>query len=419
MKSLSLAGQPAYAAGMDTTDTHQRAVNAAVIAGCVVAFISFGFAATFGVFLRPMSADLGWGREVFSLSMAIQALCWGITQPLAGMVADRYGSARVLVFGAVLASAGFAMRGFVTDPTTFVATGVIVGIGTGAAAFQIVIIALGKVVSPERRSFIMGLGTASASAGMFVAAPISVFIMSVVGWQMAIYMIAASFLLILPMVLFIARVSAPTVTAGNSQFGAAIAGAFQDRSYVLLFLGFFVCGFHVAFIQNHLPAYIEDAGLAPALGAWSLALIGLFNIAGSFMSGWAGQRMSKKWALSSIYISRAVVIGLFILAPLSPGSVYVFSAAMGILWLSTVPLTTALVAQTQGLTYLATLGGLVFLSHQVGAFIGAWLGGRIFDSFGDYMPMWWAAIALGLLAALLHLPIRETPGPLALAEQKR
>ena len=404
---------------MDTTDTHQRAVNAAVIAGCVVAFISFGFAATFGVFLRPMSADLGWGREVFSLSMAIQALCWGITQPLAGMVADRYGSARVLVFGAVLASAGFAMRGFVTDPTTFVATGVIVGIGTGAAAFQIVIIALGKVVSPERRSFIMGLGTASASAGMFVAAPISVFIMSVVGWQMAIYVIAASFLLILPMVLFIARVSAPTVTAGNSQFGAAIAGAFQDRSYVLLFLGFFVCGFHVAFIQNHLPAYIEDAGLAPALGAWSLALIGLFNIAGSFMSGWAGQRMSKKWALSSIYISRAVVIGLFILAPLSPGSVYVFSAAMGILWLSTVPLTTALVAQTQGLTYLATLGGLVFLSHQVGAFIGAWLGGRIFDSFGDYMPMWWAAIALGLLAALLHLPIRETPGPLALAEQKR
>lgn len=398
-----------------TDQSDSPAVTAAIWAGCVIAFISFGFAATFGVFLRPMSEALGWPREVFSLSLAIQAMCWGITQPLAGMVADRYGSGRVLVFGAVVAAAGFALRGFVIDPTVFVLSGVIVGVGTGAAAFQIVIIALGKVVAPARRSFILGLGTASASAGMFIAAPASVFLIGQIGWQNAILFIAGSFLLILPMAIFVNRVSVPTVVAGNSRFGYAIKSAFADRAYVLLFTGFFVCGFHVAFMQTHLPAYITDAGLSPALGAWSLALIGLFNIAGSFLSGWSGQRFSKKRVLSGIYFTRAVVITLFILAPLSPGSIYIFSAAMGLLWLSTVPLTTALVAQTQGVAYLSTLGGLVFLSHQSGAFLGTWLGGRIYDIYGDYTPMWWAAVVLGLLATLLHLPIRETPGPLAKA----
>ncbi|MGJ8623769.1 MAG: MFS transporter [Yoonia sp.] len=401
---------------METDTPQSAAVTAAIYAGCVIAFVSFGFAATFGVFLRPMSEALGWPREVFSLSMAIQALCWGITQPLAGMVADRFGSGRVLAVGAVIAALGFALRGLVIDPTVFVLSGVIVGVGTGAAAFQIVIIALGKVVSPARRSFILGLGTASASAGMFVAAPMSVYLMGLVGWQNAILVIAASFLLILPMSVFVHRVSIPTVLAGQSRFGHAIKTAFSDRAYVLLFVGFFVCGFHVAFIQTHLPAYITDLGLAASLGAWSLALIGLFNIAGSFLSGWSGQRMSKKRVLSGIYLARAIVIALFILAPISPGSIYVFSAAMGLLWLSTVPLTTALVAQTQGLAYLSTLGGLVFLSHQTGAFLGSWLGGRIYDLSGSYEPMWWAAIVLGLLAALIHIPIRETPGPLALSQ---
>ncbi|WP_108814904.1 MFS transporter [Loktanella sp. Alg231-35] len=397
------------------TPTQSPAITAAIYAGCVIAFISFGFAATFGVFLRPMSEALGWPREVFSLSVALQAICWGITQPLAGMVADRYGSGRVLVFGAIVAAIGFAIRGFVIDPYIFIWSGVVVGIGTGAAAFQIVIIALGKVVAPAKRSFILGLGTASASAGMFIAAPMSIFLMERIGLQNAILAIAASFLFILPMAIFVNRVSVPTVEAGNSRFGYAIKSAFQDRAYVLLFTGFFVCGFHVAFIQTHLPAYITDEGLAASLGAWSLSLIGLFNIAGSFLSGWSGQRMSKKRVLSGIYFTRAIVISLFILAPLTPGSIYIFSAAMGLLWLSTVPLTTALVAQTQGIAYLSTLGGLVFLSHQSGAFLGTWLGGRIYDIYGHYGPMWWAAVALGLLATLMHLPIRETPGPLAKA----
>jgi len=389
------------------------AVTAAIYAGCVIAFVSFGFAATFGVFMRPVSEALGWPRSVFALSMAVQAICWGLTQPLAGMAADRFGSARVLAVGAILASLGFVVRGTVIDPNLFIWSGVIVGIGTGCAAFQIVIIALGKVVAPAKRSFILGLGTASASAGMFLAAPMSVFLIGLIGWQSSILVIAASYLFILPMAVFVNRVSVPTVEAGQSRFGYAIKSAFQDRAYVLLFTGFFVCGFHVAFIQTHLPAYIEDAGLASSLGAWSLALIGLFNIAGSFLSGWSGQRYSKKRVLSGIYIARAIVIALFVLAPLTPGSIYVFSAAMGILWLSTVPLTTALVAQTQGVAYLSTLGGLIFLGHQSGAFLGTWLGGRIFDSFGSYEPMWWAAIVLGVLASLIHLPIRETPGPLA------
>lgn len=392
----------------------QGRVRPAIVAGCLVAFVGFGFAATFGVFLRPMSQDLGWGREVFSLSMAIQALCWGLTQPIAGMVADRFGTARVLAFGAIVSALGFYLRGAVIDPGVFVASGVIVGIGTGACSFPVVIIALGKVVSAAQRSFVLGLGTAAASTGMLVAAPLSNQLMARFGWQTSILIIAASFLLILPALLFIARVSRPTARGADGPgFGSAIRMAFADRAYVLLFFGFFVCGFHVSFIQTHLPAYIADKGMGASIGAWSLGLIGLFNIAGSFASGWSGQRYSKKRVLSAIYLARAIIITGFILVPISPASIYVFSALMGILWLSTVPLTTGLVAQTQGLTFLSTLAGLVFMSHQTGAFIGAWLGGRIHDATGGYDAMWWAAIALGLLATLLHLPIRETPGPLA------
>lgn len=402
---------------MNDTSQDKTNIPAAIAAGCIVAFVGFGFAATFGVFLRPMSQDLGWGREVFSLSMAIQALCWGFTQPLAGMVADRYGTARVLAFGSVVSALGFFLRGAVIDPTVFVASGVIVGIGTGACSFPVVIVALGKLVTAEQRSFVLGLGTAAASTGMFIAAPLSSVLMTMLGWQASILVISASFLLILPALVFIARVSKPTVPeSGSGGFSYAIRTAFSDRSFTLLFFGFFVCGFHVAFIQTHLPAYIADVGLSPIIGAWSLALIGLFNIAGSFLSGWSGQKYSKKSVLSGIYFARAIVIGAFILTPISAASVYVFSAVMGLLWLSTVPLTTGLVAQTQGLRFLSTLAGVIFFGHQTGAFVGAWLGGRIYDLTSDYTPMWWAAIGLGLLATLLHIPIREQPGPLARAE---
>ena len=395
----------------------EPAILYAIIAGCVISFVSFGFSASFSVFLRPMSADLGWGREIFSLSLAIQALMWGVTQPLAGAYADKHGSTQVLAFGAVFAALGFALRGILLDETMFILTGFIVGIGTGACSFPVVIVALGKVVEAKQRSFILGLGTAAASAGMFAGAPIATTLIGTIGWGVAIFFVAASFLIILPLLIFVSRASEkPSPSREQLNTIQAIKTAFSDRSYTLLFFGFFVCGFHVQFIQTHLPAYITDEGLAPIIGAWSLALIGLFNIGGSFFSGWSGQIYSKPKLLSGIYASRAVVIALFIFTPLSGTSVLVFSAAMGILWLSTVPLTTGLIAQTQGLKFLSTLAGLVFFSHQVGGFLGAWLGGRLYDITGNYEAMWIAAILFGLAATIIHLPIKEQPGKLARAE---
>ena len=395
----------------------EPAILYAIIAGCVISFVSFGFSASFSVFLRPMSADLGWGREIFSLSLAIQALMWGVTQPLAGAYADKHGSTQVLAFGAVFAALGFALRGLLFDETMFILTGFIVGIGTGACSFPVVIVALGKVVEAKQRSFILGLGTAAASAGMFAGAPIATTLIGTIGWGIAIFFVAASFLIILPLLIFVSRASEkPSPLREKLNTIQAIKIAFSDRSYTLLFFGFFVCGFHVQFIQTHLPAYITDEGLAPIIGAWSLALIGLFNIGGSFFSGWSGQIYSKPKLLAAIYASRAAVIALFIFTPLSGTSVLVFSAAMGILWLSTVPLTTGLIAQTQGLKFLSTLAGLVFFSHQVGGFLGAWLGGRLYDLTGNYEAMWIAAILFGLAATIIHLPIKEQPGKLAQAE---
>ncbi len=383
-------------------------LNAAILAGCLIAFLSFGFSATFGVFLQPMSEDLGWGREIFSLSIAVQLLSWGITQPFAGMAADRYGTARVLAFGALFSAVGFFLRGWIVTPEVFIATGVIVGMGVGACSFQVVIAALGKVVDDRQRSFVMGLGTAAASFGMFAAAHASNAMIAAFGWQVSITLISLSFLAIFPFLIFIARVAKPTAPSGQpGALAAAIRAAFSDRSYVCLFLGFFVCGFHVAFIGTHLPAYIDDLGFAAQVGGWSLALIGLFNIAGSFASGWVGQNWSKRNSLSFLYTARAIVIAIFIMTPASPMSILVFSGVMGLLWLSTIPLTMALVAQTQGLKYLSTLVGMVFLSHQLGSFIGAWLGGRIYDLYADYTPMWWAAVGFGILAAIIHMPIRE------------
>ena len=383
-------------------------LNAAIVAGCLIAFLSFGFSASFGVFLQPMSEDLGWGREVFSLSIAVQFLAWGFTQPFAGAAADRLGTARVLAVGAVLSALGFFLRGWIVSPEVFVGTGIIVGMGTGACSFPVVIAALGKVVSERQRSFVMGLGTAAASFGMFAAAHASNAMIAAFGWQVSIMLISLSFLAILPVLFLIARVSKPSAPSGApGAMGAAIRAAFTDRSYVCLFLGFFVCGFHVAFIGTHLPAFISDLGFAAVIGGWSLALIGLFNIAGSFASGWVGQNWSKRNSLSFLYTARAIVIAIFIMTPASPMSILVFSAVMGLLWLSTVPLTMALVAQTQGLTFLSTLTGLIFMGHQVGSFIGAWLGGRIHDIYGDYTPMWWAAVGFGIMAAIIHMPIRE------------
>jgi len=404
---------------IDTNKGLNFQTTIAIAAGCFIAFVSFGFVASFGVFMTPMTSVLGWSREIFALAVAVATVCWGLTQPVAGMLADRYGAAWVIAFGAITAASGFIIRSQFVDPTVFIATGILVGIGTGACSFSLIIAAMGKIVETQRRSFILGLGTASASAGMFVAAPLSLVFIQSYGWQWSMVLIAISFLLVLPALLVIAPLSKGSVNGGSSDFSFALRTAFSDRSYLLLFFGFFVCGFHVSFIGTHLPAYIVDIGLSPEVGAWSLGLIGLFNIAGSLLSGWCGQVMSKKKALAFIYAARAVVILVFISSPISPMMIYLFSAVMGLLWLATVPLTTGLIAQTQGIKFLATLAGMVFMSHQIGGFMGAWLGGRIYDLYQDYTPMWWWAIGFGVLAAVLHMGINERPGKLANYQSKQ
>jgi MFS family permease len=403
---------------IDTNNGRNLQTTMAIAAGCFIAFVSFGFVASFGVFMTPITSILGWSREIFALAVAVATVCWGLTQPIAGMLADRYGAAWVIAFGAITAAFGFIIRSQFVDPTIFIATGVLVGIGTGACSFSLIIAAMGKIVNAQRRSFILGLGTASASAGMFVAAPLSLMFIQNYGWQWSMVLIAISFLLVLPALLVIAPLSKGSVNGGSNDFSFALKTAFSNRSYLLLFFGFFVCGFHVSFIGTHLPAYIVDIGLSPEVGAWSLGLIGLFNIAGSLLSGWCGQVISKKKALAFIYAARAVVILVFISSPISPMMIYVFSAVMGLLWLATVPLTTGLIAQTQGIKFLATLAGMVFMSHQIGGFMGAWLGGRLYGLYQDYTPMWWWAIGLGVLAAVLHMGIDERPGKLASYEPK-
>jgi MFS family permease len=401
----------------DVTTPWHRPVWLLILCGCLISIISFGARAGFGLFLGPISSQYGWGREVFALSIAIQNLVWGAASPLAGVIADRYGSGRVLTGGAVLYAAGLALMAYSSAPLTMhLSAGVLVGLGVAAASFAIVLAAFGRAVTPERRSLALGIGTASGSIGQFTLLPLGQSFIASYGWHTALLLIAAIVLLIVPL-------SAAVTGKGHAGAGTAqtireaFAEAFSHRSYVLLVFGFFVCGFHVGFIQVHLPAYITDQQLPAYVGANALALIGLFNIGGSFLTGYLGGRYSKRITLSGIYFLRAAAIAAFVLAPISEWSVYLFAASMGVLWLSTVPLTSGLVLQFFGLRYLASLFGFVFFGHQVGAFLGVWLGGRLYDLTQSYRIVWWIAVALGVFAGLIHLPIRERPVARLAAEQ--
>lgn len=389
----------------------------AIACGCLIGLLSFGPRSALGLFQLPILETRGWSREIFGLALAIQNLLWGAGQPIAGAVADRYGTARVLMGGGLLYALGIALSAWAPTPLWFhLSAGVLMGLGMSAASFAIVLAALGKRVPDEKRSMVFGISTASGSLGQFLFAPLGQALIADYGWQSAL-LVMAVMMLAIPVLAIALRGRPDTGAAGalvaEQTLTAAIREAFAHRSYVLLVIGFFVCGFHVAFITAHLPAYIDDVGVAPMYAAWALGLIGLFNVFGSLASGVIGQRYSKPHFLSWIYLARAVAFAAFVLLPASPATVLGFSAIIGVLWLSTVPPTSALVAIMFGPKYMATLMGIVFFNHQVGAFLGVWLGGRLYDQTGSYDVVWWLGVALGLLAAAVHWPIREAPAPRA------
>ena len=384
-----------------------RMTGFVIAAGCLLALFSFGLRSSFGLFLEPMSSTYGWGREIFAVAVALQNLLWGLAQPVAGAFADRYGSGRVLTIGALIYAAGlFVMAQSSTPALLTLSAGILVGLGVAGASFAIVLAAFTRLVSEDKRSWALGIGTAAGSAGQFFMVPLGQGFITAYGWSMALTLFGFIALIMVPCAA--ALTGRPSVMPQARQtVRAALGEAFRLPSYNYLTAGFFVCGFHVAFIQTHLPPYITDMGLDAGLAAWALALVGGANIVGAYTSGIMGGRFSKKYLLSSLYTARAAVIALFVLLPISEVTVLAFSVAIGLLWLSTVPLTSGLVAQFFGTQHMAMLFGIVFFSHQVGAFLGVWMGGYLFDETGSYDLVWWISVALGLFAALIHWPIRE------------
>ena len=384
-----------------------------LIVGCLISMVGFGVRSVLGLFLEPMTVANDWSRETFALAMAIQNLLWGIGLPFAGAIADRTGPVRVIIVGALIYAIGlWGMAQAEGPPALYLFGGILTGVGVAFTAFSLVLAAMARVVGPEKRSLALGLGTAAGSMGQIVFSPLSQGFIAAFGWNTALILLAASTLVLIPLGAALPNTASRKTEAHYDQsIGAAIREAVGHRGYVLLTAGFFVCGFHVAFITVHFPAYVRDLGLAAEVGAYSIALIGFFNIVGSLLSGAAGQRWSKKYGLSFIYFARSVVITGLLLAPVNEATIYLFASIMGLLWLSTIPLTTGIVAQVFGVRYMATLFGVVFLSHQIGSFLGVWLGGWIFDATGSYNPMWWAGVGFGLLAAAVHLPINEQPLP--------
>jgi predicted MFS family arabinose efflux permease len=393
---------------VNQTSAPPRLPVSIIVCGSLICLISVGVRAGFGLFLPAVSGDLGWGREVFALGIAIQNLVWGLGLPFFGIAADKWGSGRTIALGGLCYAAGVALMSATTTPLSFhLSAGLMVGLGLSGTGFGVVLAAMGKAAGPERRSLALGFGAAAGSLGQFTLVPVGQMLLAAYGWQTAFLLLAAISTLMLPLIWPLRSPPAARPVVGVQSLGAALAEARRHRGYCLLTCGYFVCGFHVAFISVHLPAYVVDKGLSPEIGAWALALVGLMNVAGSLLSGYVGGRWSKKNSLCVIYASRAVVFTVFVLTPTSVASVLGFAVVMGFLWLSTVPLTTAVVAQIFGPRYMATLVGIVFLSHQLGSFSGVWLGGYLYDATGSYDAVWWLGVVLAVTAALLHWPIDE------------
>ncbi len=389
--------------------TNWRTPLVILLAGCVILTLAMGVRHTGGLFLQPMTASQGWSRETFSFAFALQNLIWGLGSPFAGALADRHGVGRTVLGAAVLYVIGLVLMAYSATPLAFnLSAGVLVGLGLSGTTFAVIMGVIGRHTTPERRSLALGIASAGGSFGQFAVLPVGQMLISTYGWQSALVLLAAGVGLIAPLAYAMADGHKPSAGTGQS-VAQALREAGGERSFHYLFWGYFVCGFQTAFIMLHLPSFVVDAGFSANIGMTAVALIGLFNIFGSFFFGWGGGRYSKKNLLAIIYALRAVAIAIFLLFPLSTATVWIFAAAMGLLWLGTVPLTNGLIAQIFGLRYMSMLTGVVFLGHQLGAFLGVWLGGRIFDETGSYLLAWLIAIGLSIVAALCSWPINEKP----------
>ena len=411
------------------TDTKPSIFTPVLLVGCVIILLSFAVRASFGVFQIPIADEFGWLRAEFSLAIAIQNLAWGIGQPIFGAIAEKIGDRRAIVLGGLTYAAGMVLSGMSTTPLEHQAYAWLVGFGIAGTGFGVILAGVGRASSGENRSMSLAIATAAGSAGQVFGAPVAEWLLGMMSWQMVFFTFAAVIvgsLALLPLM----RVPPASKAEIEESMSAVLAKAFKDPTYTLIFLGFFSCGYQLAFVTAHFPAMITEmcSAIAPggalasigitttsALGAVAISLIGLANIAGTLAAGWAGKRYSKKYLLAGIYAGRTIIAALFISLPITPTSVILFSIGMGALWLATVPLTSGLVAYIYGLRYMGTLYGIVFFSHQLGSFIGVWLGGRMYDIYGSYTAVWWVGVAVGAFSAIVHLPIREKPLPAAAA----
>ena len=389
-----------------------------LVCGCLISLIGFGPRSALGFFLTPMSSDNGWGREVFALSVAMQTLLYGAAQPFSGALADCFGTVRVVIVGALLYAAGIYMMTHAATPgELYLSSGVVIGFGLSGCSFNLIISSFGKLLPESWRSFSFGLGTASGSFGQFLFSPLGVYLIQAFGWRTTLEIFAGLLLLIIPLAIAVAtprqdepaQAGAIPASGSSQNYKQALSEAFGHRSYILLVLGFFTCGFQLGFVTLHLPSYLVDRGLSAEIGGWTLGVIGLFNLVGAILSGWLGGRMPKRYILSFIYFARAGAVVFLIMLPPSPVVTLLYGAVTGLLWLSSVPPTSGLVALMFGTRWLAMLFGIAFFSHQVGGFLGVYLGGVLFERTGSYDIVWWLSVLFGVISAVINLPIVEKP----------
>ena len=381
-----------------------------LLCGALIVTLSMGIRHGFGLWLQPITMERGWSRETFSFAMAVQNLAFGLAGPLAGMWADKYGAYRVLLVSGALYAAGLVGMALAPTGLAFTGTaGLLIGMAQSGCTYAVIFGVVARNTPPEKRAWAMAMAAAAGSFGQFLMVPVENWLIGAWGWQGALFILAGAALAILPLARGLKETPLDHSAGMQQSVAAALREAFAYRSFRLLMAGYFVCGFHLVFIGVHLPSYLKDNGLNPGVATTALALIGLFNVFGTYGAGMLGKHLAKRHILAGIYALRSLAIALFVLLPLTPWSVYLFASAMGLLWLSTVPATNAIVAQIFGVRYLSMLSGFVFLSHQIGSFMGAWLGGKLYDTTGSYTQMWWIAVLLGVLAALVNLPVREAP----------